>query len=147
MCIRDRLNSEVTDVARDSKNTFRVVLDDHRSELTRKVLIATGVVDQLPSIARIEELWGQSVHQCPYCDGWELRGTPIAVYGKRARGAEMARAMTAWTSDIALCTDGRSGLSQEIGERLKRNGIEVIEEGVVELEGQGGQLEALVFKS
>ena len=61
-----------------------------------------GVVDQLPSIARIEEFWGKSVHQCPYCDGWELRGTPIAVYGKRARGLEMARAITAWTRYRAL---------------------------------------------
>ncbi|MEO8186853.1 MAG: NAD(P)/FAD-dependent oxidoreductase [Burkholderiaceae bacterium] len=141
------LKSEVTDVARDSKNTFRVVIDDDRSELTRKVLIATGVVDQLPSIARIEEFWGKSVHQCPYCDGWELRGAPIAVYGKRARGLEMARAITAWTSDIALCTDGRAGFSDDVRMHLERNGIQVIEERVVSLEGTDGQLEAVVFES
>ncbi len=140
-------DGEVTDVARDSKNTFRVVIDDDRSELTRKILIATGVVDQLPSIARIEEFWGKSVHQCPYCDGWELRGAPIAVYGKRARGLEMARAMTAWTSDIALCTDGRSGFSGEVRMHLERNGIRVIEERVASLEGTSGQLEAVVFDS
>jgi thioredoxin reductase len=140
-------DGEVSDVTRESKNMFRVVLDDDRSEIARKILIATGVTDQLPALPRIEEFWGKSVHQCPYCDGWELRGAPIAVYGKRARGVEMARAMTAWTSDIALCTDGRSGFSQEVGKHLERNGIEVIEERVVELQGEGGQLEALVFKS
>ena len=140
-------DGEVSDVTRESKSMFRVVLDDDRSELARKILIATGVTDQLPALPRIEEFWGKSVHQCPYCDGWELRGAPIAVYGKRARGVEMARAITAWTSDIALCTDGRSGFSQEVGKHLERNGIEVIEERVVELEGEGGQLEALVFKS
>jgi thioredoxin reductase len=64
---------------------FRVMLDDDRSELMRKMLIATGVRDQLPA-PRIEEFWGKSVHECPYCDGWELRGAPIAVYGKRSRG-------------------------------------------------------------
>ena len=140
------LNSEVTDVARDSKNTFRVLIDGHRSERTRKVLIATGVVDQLPPIARIEEFWGKSVHQCPYCDGWELRDAPIAVYGKRARGLEMARAITAWTSDIALCTDGRAGFSEEVREHLQRNGVQVVEESISELEGEDGQLEAVVFK-
>ena len=140
-------DGEVTDVARDSKNTFRVVLDDDRTEFARKILIATGVTDQLPAIARIEEFWGKSVHQCPYCDGWELRGAPVAVYGKRARGVEMARAMTAWTSEIALCTDGRSGFSQEALQHLERNGIEVIEERVTALEGEGGQLEAVVFES
>jgi thioredoxin reductase len=139
------VDSEVTDIARESKNLFRVALTDGRFELTRKVLIATGVVDQLPPIPRIDEFWGKSVHQCPYCDGWELRGAPVAVYGKRTRGLEMARALTAWTSDIALCTDGRSGFSDEVRTHLQRNGIEVIEEKIVELEGEDGQLQALVF--
>ena len=141
------LNREVTDIARESKNMFRVKIGDDRSELTRKVLIAAGVVDQLPPIVRIEEFWGKSVHQCPYCDGWELRGAPIAVYGKRARGLEMARAITAWTSDIALCTDGRAGFSDGVRKQLERNGIQIIEESISELEGEDGQLEAVVFKS
>jgi thioredoxin reductase len=139
------LDREVTDITRQSKSLFKVVLGDDRSELARKVLIATGIVDQLPPIARIDEFWGKSVHQCPYCDGWELRGAPVAVYGKRRRGLEMARALTAWTSDIALCTDGRSGFSDEIRTHLQRNGIEVFEERIVELEGKDGQLGALVF--
>jgi len=139
------LDRKVTDITRQSKSLFRVVLGDGHSELARKVLIATGVVDQLPPIARIEEFWGKSVHQCPYCDGWELRGAPVAVYGKRTRGLEMARALTAWTSDIALCTDGRSRFSAEIRTHLQRNGVEVIEERIVALEGKDGQLDALVF--
>lgn len=138
---------EVTDVARDSNNMFRVFLDDDRSELARKMLIATGVKDQLPPLPRIEEFWGKTVHQCPYCDGWEIRGAPIAVYGKRARGLEMARAMTAWTSDIALCTDGPSGLKTTDREHLERNGIEVIEERIAELTGKRGRLDAVVFES
>ena len=117
---------EVTDVARDSENRFRVVLNGDRSELARKMLIATGVMDQLPALPRIEAFWGKSVHQCPYCDGWELRGAPIAVYGKRSRGLEMARAMTAWTSDIALCTDGPAGLKASDRQHLARNGVELI---------------------
>ena len=141
------LQTEVTDVRREAKDSFRVTFDDDRFEFARKVLIATGVVDQLPPIARIEEFWGKSVHQCPYCDGWELRGAPVAVYGKRTRGLEMARAMTAWTSDIALCTDGRAGFTEEVRTHLERNGIEVIEDGIVELDGANGQLEALVFDS
>lgn len=136
---------EVTDVVRESGN-FRVILAHDRSELTRKLLIATGVRDQLPPLPRIQEFWGKSVHQCPYCDGWEWRGAPIAIYGKRSRGFEMARAMTAWTSDIALCTNGVSGFEVNEREYLSRNGVEVIEEGVVELAGENGQLDAVVFK-
>lgn len=129
-------DGEVSDVTRESKKLFRVGLDATRHEYGRKILIATGVTDQLPALPRIAEFWGKSAHQCPYCDGWEVRGAPIAVYGKRDSGVEMARAMTAWTSDIALCTDGRSGISQEAGEHLKRNGVELIEERIVALEGE-----------
>ncbi len=139
-------HGEVTDVAREPGNSFRVRLDDNRSELARKLLIATGVKDQLPALPRIEEFWGKSVHQCPYCDGWELRDAPIAVYGKRTRGLEMARAMTAWTSDIALCSDGPSGLQGSEREHLASNGIELIEDRIGELSGHNGQLEAVLFE-
>ncbi|MEP6607342.1 MAG: FAD-dependent oxidoreductase [Burkholderiaceae bacterium] len=129
-----------------SPHLFRVFLDGNRSELARKLLIATGVQDQLPKLRGIEQFWGTSVLQCPYCEGWEFQDAPIAVYGKRLRGFEMARAMSAWTSDIVLCSDGRASLkANEIAE-LARNGIELIEDRIAELSGCNGQLEAVVFR-
>jgi thioredoxin reductase len=112
----------------------------------RKLLIATGVFDRLPPIARIEQFFGKSVFQCPYCDGWELRGQPVAVYGKQKRGFEMARAMTAWSSDIALCTNGPSRLSKEAKFHLARNGIRLFEARIERLEGRTGMLSAVVFR-
>jgi len=138
---------EVTDVTRKKDGTFRVLLGDDHAAICRKLLIATGVADQLPKLPRIDEFWGKSVHQCPYCEGWEVRNKPIAVYGKRSRGFEMARAMTAWTSDIALCTNGNSGLLAEQKEHLSRNGVEVIEDSIAELAGKNGQLDAVIFTS
>lgn len=137
---------EVTDVARTPGNRFRVQLSEARSEVARKLLIATGVQDQLPALPRIEEFWGKSVHQCPYCDGWELQGASLAVYGKRNRGFEMARALTAWTSDIALCSDGPSGLKMSERESLAGNGIELIEDRIAGLAGANGQLESVLFE-
>jgi thioredoxin reductase len=46
--------------------------------------VATGIKDQVPPIAGIEPLYGSSVFQCAYCDGWEVRDSPIAAYGARA---------------------------------------------------------------
>ena len=59
----------------------------------RKVLLATGVFDNLPSIPGIEAYFGKTALPCPYCDGWEMRGKAISVYGRGARGFEMARAL------------------------------------------------------
>ncbi|MEP6592795.1 MAG: NAD(P)/FAD-dependent oxidoreductase, partial [Acidobacteriota bacterium] len=85
---------------------FQVTLEDGTVALSRKLLIATGVVDHLPEIDGITELYGRSVFHCPYCDGWELRDQPVAIYGQGQRGVGLSLELTAWTRDIVLCTDG-----------------------------------------
>ena len=125
---------------------FRVQLSGGKAVTARKLLIATGLFDILPRIPGFDELFGRSVFQCPYCDGWEMRNRPTAVYGRGARGLHMARAMTAWCDDLLLCTDGRSGYSDLQRRQLERNGIRLVEKRVVRLEGTRGRLRAVVFK-
>jgi thioredoxin reductase len=134
---------EVTEARRDGAQ-FTVKLGG-REVRARKLLIATGLYDIVPRISGIDSLFGRSVFQCPYCDGWEMRGKRIAVYGRAQRGFQMARSMTAWAGDIVLCTDGRSGYSPEQKQQLGRNGIGVVEKKVASLEGNRGRLRAVVF--
>jgi thioredoxin reductase len=138
---------EVSAATRLPNGCFELKLSAKHRVRCRKVLIATGVFDRLPSIGGIDRLFGTAVFQCPYCDGWEVRDMPIAVYGKRQRGFDMARAMTAWTRDIALCTDGPSGLSAAAKDRLRRNDIKLFEDRIAALEGSGGELKAVVFRN
>ena len=139
--------AEVTDATRDRKGGFRVTIAANTTVACRKLLIATGLRDVLPPIEKVEAYFGRTVFQCPYCDGWEMRNAATAVYGKRKRGFELARAMTAWTQDIVLCSDGPSGLSHEQRFQLKRNGIDVNEERIARLEGNHGKLKAIVFQT
>jgi thioredoxin reductase len=134
--------SEVRSLGRE----FEVTLEDGARERCRKVLLATGVRDTLPPLEGIEQFYGRTVHHCPYCDGWEARDEPIAVYGRRQRAFEMARALTAWSADLVLCSDGRSGLTGEQKLELDRNGIRLIEDRIERLAGQDGQLEAIVLQ-
>jgi thioredoxin reductase len=78
-----RAKAEVSDAKRLTDGTFEIRVG-RRIVSSRKLLIATGVLDELPAIPGIESFFGKSVFQCPYCDGWELRGAPVAVYGKHA---------------------------------------------------------------
>lgn len=112
---------------------------------SRKLLIATGVRDKVPAIDGIANLYGRSVFHCPYCDGWEVRGLALAVYGKGEKGYGLSLELTAWSSDILLCTDGPSELEERQVERLARNGITVCENPVVRLEGDDGMLRRIVF--
>ena len=79
---------KVDDVGRDAER-FVVTLDGERLEC-RTLLIATGVVDRVPRIAGIDDLYGRSVFHCPYCDGWESRDQPLAAYANGAKGVELA---------------------------------------------------------
>lgn len=135
---------EVTRATR-CEDGFEIGSADGESFRGRKLLIATGLFDELPPVDGIRELFGRSVFQCPYCDGWEMRGRPIAVYGRGQRGFEMARAMTSWSQDLALCTDGPAGLSLAQRNALERHAIALIELPIRNVVGNSGCLEAVVF--
>jgi thioredoxin reductase len=139
--IRDAV---VTDV-RQIENGFEVTLEDDSTLSARKLLLATGVIDHLPEIPGIDALYGRSVHHCPYCDGWEHRGEPLAVYGADQSVIALARMLTIWSRDVALCTGGQFPLSDEERHELARHGIQLREEPIASLEGEDGQLQRVVF--
>jgi thioredoxin reductase len=114
---------------------------------SRKLLLATGVVDELPQVAGLAELYGRSVHHCPYCDGWEWRDHALAVYGRGESGSALAMGLTVWSGDVVLCSDGPSQLSEKEEEALALRGIDIREEPIVRLEGQDGRLTRIVFAS
>ncbi|HET7202578.1 MAG TPA: NAD(P)/FAD-dependent oxidoreductase [Steroidobacteraceae bacterium] len=124
---------------------FLLHLADGTRPRGRKLLFATGVRDEMPRLDGVEQFYGRTVHHCPYCDGWESRDEPIVVYGRRTRAFEMSRAMTVWSDDIVLCTDGASGLTAEQKRQLARNGVRIVEDRIERLTGRDGQLEAVVF--
>ena len=136
---------EVT-VAECRDSRFHVELSDGSAFLSRKLLIATGVVDKLPDIPGFADLYGRSVFHCPYCDGWEVRDRPLAIYGRGARGLGLSLELTGWSRDLVLCTDGPPELDADDLARLARHGIPVRRERIVSLEGPE-RLEQIVFES
>jgi thioredoxin reductase len=125
---------------------FRSSFADASFVTSRKLLIATGVVDNLPEIPGFREFYGVSVFHCPYCDGWERRDRPLAIYGRGARGYGLSLELTGWSRDLVLCTDGPSGIAPDDLARLRRNGIIVREDSIARLEGDQ-KLERIVFGS
>lgn len=124
---------------------FEVRLLDDSTILCRKLLFATGVVDRVPPVTGMDELYGRSVHHCPYCDGWEYRDAPIAVYGRGKSGSGLATAMKTWTDDVVLCSDGAAKLTGEQKENLAAAGIAVYEQPIARVEGLAGKLDRIVF--
>ncbi|MHB8600333.1 MAG: NAD(P)/FAD-dependent oxidoreductase [Ktedonobacteraceae bacterium] len=134
----------VVDAVRQD-DSFELTLEDGSHVTARKLLLAGGVVDELPPIAGFAEFYGRGVHHCPYCDGWEVRDSPLAVYGPAMHGERLALELTAWSRDIVLCTNGPAHLDDETLLRLARNGIAVREECIARLAGENGEFARIVF--
>lgn len=140
-------SGRVTDAARDGA-AFRVTAEDGTEAVARRLLLATGVVDDLPEIEGLSERWGRSVFHCPYCHGWEVRDRPLAVLGRGEEAMELVKLLRGWTRDLVLCTNGPAELGDEARAKLARHGVPVREEPVVRLEGGAeGGLERIVFAS
>jgi thioredoxin reductase len=124
--------------AQRSDEGFEVTLADQSRVTARMLLLATGIVDELPPIEGLESIWGKSAFPCPYCDAFEVRGQRFAVYGQGGKAAALCRALTAWTDDIVLFTDGHA-----LTEELPR--ITVIDERIRAIEGRDGMLERIAL--
>jgi thioredoxin reductase len=139
-------NVHVSD-ARVVNGGFEVMLEEGATLTCRRLLLATGVVDELPRVEGIEPLYGRSVWHCPYCDGWEVRDQPLAAYGRGHDGAELALALKTWTDDIILFTDGGRPPSSQEQKVLRHEGIRWYGQRIARMEGTEGQLERVVLVS
>ncbi len=128
--------------ARGEDGAFEVALEGGETVSARKLVFATGVLDELPDKPGFLELWGRGVYHCPYCHGWEVRDRPLAVMAGDDEVAERAVLIRNWSRDLVALTDG-SPLGDEARARLGALGVGVREERISRLEGKSDGSEGL----
>lgn len=124
---------------------FEVISSRGEKFYSKKILLATGIADMIPQIEGLDELYGSSVFHCPYCDGWEVRETRLAVYARGKAAFALSMSLKTWSRDVILCSDGLARLTSEDRRILDRNDIKVYTAKIARLEGRKGQLERIVF--
>jgi thioredoxin reductase len=122
---------------------FEFTCADGTTGNASKVLLATGLVDELPQLTGIEPLYGVSVHHCLYCDGFEYARKPVAAFGKGDKGAELAIMMKHWMADVVACSDGTE-VSAHTARKLKEHNIPLRPEPIETLEGTNGELTKII---
>jgi thioredoxin reductase len=135
----------VADGAALARGGFQLRLDGGDGMEARRLLLATGLVDELPAIDGLAALWGRSAFHCPYCHGFETSGRRLAVLGAGPDRVRLALQLTRFSDDLVLCADGQP-LDGDLAERLAGNGVRVLDEPVRRFEGRGGQLERIVLE-
>jgi thioredoxin reductase len=118
---------------------FRVVLADGGAVPARRLLVTTGLVDELPDVPGVAELFGSDVLHCPYCHGWEVRDRPVGVLGG-PMGVHQALMWRQWTADLTLFRHTGPELTDEEREQLAARDISVVPGVVAGLEVTGGRL-------
>ena len=117
-----------------TEDGFTVMLEDGRRVGARRLLVTTGLVDELPDVAGVRERWGRDVVHCPYCHGWEVRDEPIGVLASGPMAVHQALLFRQLTGDLVLFSHTGPGPTDEEAERLAARGIRVVEGEVASLE-------------
>ena len=123
---------------------FRVTLSDGGSVAARRLLVTTGLVDELPDVPGVAELFGSDVLHCPYCHGWEVRDQPVGVLGGPF-GVHQALMWRQWTADVTLFQHTGPEPTDDEREQLVARGIAVVAGVVAGLETVDGRLTGVRF--
>ena len=102
----ERRQARVTGLRRRGR-LFEATLSRGRPVTARRVLLATGVVDELPRWPGLPLFYGRSVFHCPYGDGWEFRERRLAAGGRTPATAGLALKLTSWSRRVTLLTGAR----------------------------------------
>lgn len=150
---REQLGTYPSVVVRDAsvervtgaKGAFRVVAGDETVE-ARRVLLCTGMIDELLPIEGFDELWGSAIVQCPYCHGWEARDRPWGYLARPEHASHFltfALQLRGWTSELTVLTNGALDVPADARHQLRTAGVRLVTTPIARLVSRARRLEAI----
>ena len=124
--------------ARDG--AFEVTLASGASERARRLVLASGVIDDLQDIPGLRERWGQTVLHCPYCHGYEVADRRLGVLAVGEMSVHQALLLPDWSDSVTMFVNGAFDPTADQLERLERRGVRVDSRPVLGLVGEGAAL-------
>ena len=126
------VDGEVERVERAGDGRLAVTLADGRVLTGRRLLVATGLVDELPDVPGLAERWGRDVLHCPYCHGWEVRDQAVAVLASGPMSTHQALLFRQLTDDVTYLAHALPPTAEQ-QEQLRARGIRIVSEPVAGL--------------
>ena len=120
------LSGRVTQVLRNEDDRFRVELAGGHSIVARRVLAATGLVDELPDIDGLAERWGRDVIHCPFCHGFEVRDRPVVQIVTHPRGLHTTGLFRQLASRLTVVVHGDVAVEPDEIDALRTAGVEIV---------------------
>jgi thioredoxin reductase len=113
--------------------------------ISRKLIFATGIKDQLPDIKGMAAAWGISVIHCPYCHGYEFRGKVTGIMANGERAFHLASLIRNLTDRVTILTNGKADFTAEQLHKLQKYQINIIETEVAEIVHENGYVKHVIF--
>ena len=126
--------------ARGESDAFELGIDDGTTVATRRLVLATGQVDEPVDVPGLRERWGTSVFHCPFCHGYETTGTTLAVVNNGPFAMLGAYGRDRVSDDVVVCTNGPSTLPAPVAGVMAERGIRVVESPITTVTGELGAL-------
>jgi thioredoxin reductase len=133
------LSGQVAEVLPNGASGYWLLLADGRRITARRLLIATGLRDELPDIAGLASRWGRDVLHCPYCHGYEVRDRRLAVIGWGADAAKYTQIVRQWSDDVVLFVPP-GALSAVDRNRLVARAVGIVEGAVTRIAVENDRL-------
>ncbi|MFC7640709.1 NAD(P)/FAD-dependent oxidoreductase [Streptosporangium lutulentum] len=127
-------------VERRGDGGFRVALEDGSAVVASRLLVTTGLVDELPQVPGVAERWGREVLHCPYCHGWEVRDQSIGVLATGPMAVHQALLWRQWSKEVTLFLHAEVKLGEEEYEQLAARDVTVLDGPVTALAVTGDRL-------
>ncbi|MFJ2031163.1 methyltransferase domain-containing protein [Streptosporangium sp. NPDC087985] len=131
----------------EGEGGFRVLLADGRTVRARRLLVTTGLVDELPDVPGLAERWGRDVLHCPYCHGWEVRDQAIGILADSPLAAHQALLFRQWSARVTLFLHTASKPTDEEYEQLVARGVTLVEGEVTAVETTDDRLSGIRMRS
>ena len=120
------LSGRALDVSRGDDGLFRVALTGGHTIVARRVLAATGLVDEMPDIEGVAEHWGRDVIHCPFCHGYEVRDRRIVQIVSNPIGLHVAGLFQQLTSQLTLVLHDAVDAADPALDPLRALGVAVV---------------------
>ena len=138
------IDATVTSAECVDDETFTLTLDGGKQLTASRILLAIGVHDVWPDVPGLDKCYGATAHVCPDCDGYEARGKKTCVIGSGRKAAGLALALTTWTREIVICTNGSAaGMNAEVLGKLDALNIPVLEAKIERVTSSGAEARSL----